>query len=174
MVVWKFDSPSVRASTIAEIKIAKAIAEARTEGLSNFHTTIVLSLSWMNNTNTFIYFLLYVQHKSQGSVKMDLASWSKHLREKLTRREPDEQKTPGESGNGMTIAPSDRRSQEFLNLLFRRGADVNLHALTAWRKAASMATHSKQRRLWGIWIYTESFETGGKYGTALQADLMQI
>ncbi|KAJ7253883.1 hypothetical protein C8J57DRAFT_1658934 [Mycena rebaudengoi] len=40
----------------------------------NVHANIVLSLSWMNNTNTFIYFLLYIQHKSQpgpGQIGMD-------------------------------------------------------------------------------------------------------
>ena len=33
--------------------------QAPTLGLTNFHTSIVLSMSWMNNTNVFIYFLLY-------------------------------------------------------------------------------------------------------------------
>ncbi|KAJ3563865.1 hypothetical protein NP233_g8664 [Leucocoprinus birnbaumii] len=31
--------------------------------LSNFHATIILDLSWMNNTNTFIYFLLWLFHE---------------------------------------------------------------------------------------------------------------
>jgi hypothetical protein len=40
------------------------IVQALSLNLSAFHTSIVLSLSWMNNTNTFIYFLLYIHHKS--------------------------------------------------------------------------------------------------------------
>jgi hypothetical protein len=40
-----------------------AMVQAGTYGLYSFHTSIILSLSWMNNTNTFIYFLLYIQHK---------------------------------------------------------------------------------------------------------------
>jgi hypothetical protein len=44
--------------------LISAIVQARTLGLSNFHASIILSLSWINNTNTFIYFLLYVQRKS--------------------------------------------------------------------------------------------------------------
>jgi hypothetical protein len=46
--------------------------------LTNFHATVILSLSWMNNTNTFIYFLLYVQYKSQSGpqqIRSDLSSW---------------------------------------------------------------------------------------------------
>ncbi|KAJ7635479.1 hypothetical protein DFH06DRAFT_1003463 [Mycena polygramma] len=55
-------------------------------GLSNFHASIVLDLSWMNNTNTFIYFLLYVQHKSQPGaqqIKPTFAAWINHLRDRL-------------------------------------------------------------------------------------------
>jgi hypothetical protein len=36
----------------------------------------------MNNTNAFIYFLLYVQHKSQlgpQGIKAGLTSWFKHF-----------------------------------------------------------------------------------------------
>ncbi|KAI0070751.1 hypothetical protein K474DRAFT_1653183 [Panus rudis PR-1116 ss-1] len=66
--------------------LVSAIVEAKTLGLSNFHADIVLSLSWMNNTNTFIYFLLYVQHKSQpgeGQVKTTWSSWTEHMVGKL-------------------------------------------------------------------------------------------
>jgi hypothetical protein len=41
-----------------------AIIQATTQvGLHNFHATIVLNLSWMNNTNTFIYMLLLLHRK---------------------------------------------------------------------------------------------------------------
>ncbi|KAJ7635472.1 hypothetical protein DFH06DRAFT_1003453 [Mycena polygramma] len=56
-------------------------------GLSNFHTSIVLDLSWMNNTNTFIYFLLYVQHKSQPGpqqIAPTFAGWIHHLKGSLS------------------------------------------------------------------------------------------
>jgi hypothetical protein len=43
--------------------LISAMVQAATYGLSSFHTSIILSLSWMNNTNTFIYFLLYIHHK---------------------------------------------------------------------------------------------------------------
>jgi hypothetical protein len=43
--------------------LISAMVQAATYGLYSFHTSIILSLSWMNNTNTFIYFLLYIHHK---------------------------------------------------------------------------------------------------------------
>lgn len=58
-----------------------------TRGLSNFHASVVLDLSWMNNTNTFIYFLLYVQHKSQpGSAQIPstFSAWMIHFRHRLS------------------------------------------------------------------------------------------
>jgi hypothetical protein len=68
--------------------LISAMVQAQTLGLSNFHATIILNLSWMNNTNTFIYFLLYVQHKSQlgpQKIRSDAISWLKHFRAWLSR-----------------------------------------------------------------------------------------
>ncbi|KAJ7660988.1 hypothetical protein B0H17DRAFT_912486, partial [Mycena rosella] len=79
---YELESVETQSTTILITAFAiliSAIVEARTVGLSNFHASIVLSLSWMNNTNTFIYFL----HKSQGRTKMDLFSWMKLISEKL-------------------------------------------------------------------------------------------
>ncbi|KAJ7223865.1 hypothetical protein B0H12DRAFT_972309, partial [Mycena haematopus] len=62
--------------------LISAMVQAQTLGLPNFHANIVLNLSWMNNTNTFIYFLLYVQNKSQlgpQRIKSDLVSWFNHV-----------------------------------------------------------------------------------------------
>ncbi|KAJ7697061.1 hypothetical protein B0H14DRAFT_2184632, partial [Mycena olivaceomarginata] len=44
--------------------LISATVQALTFGLSGFHTSIILSLSWMNNTNAFIYFLLSVHNRS--------------------------------------------------------------------------------------------------------------
>lgn len=49
--------------TAFAILISTVIQALKVGGVSNVHTTIVLNLSWMNNTNTFIYFLLYVHYK---------------------------------------------------------------------------------------------------------------
>ncbi|KAJ7785070.1 hypothetical protein DFH07DRAFT_706455, partial [Mycena maculata] len=85
---YKVESVETQSTTILITAFAiliSAMVEAQS-GLSNFHASIVLSLSWMNNTNTFIYFLLYVQRKSQlkeGQIQMNLSSWVKHIWEEL-------------------------------------------------------------------------------------------
>ncbi|KAJ7626701.1 hypothetical protein B0H17DRAFT_911274, partial [Mycena rosella] len=56
---YELESVETQSTTILITAFAiliSAMVEARTVGLSNFHASIVLSLSWMNNTNTFIYF----------------------------------------------------------------------------------------------------------------------
>jgi hypothetical protein len=86
---YELESIETQSTTILITAFAiliSAMVQARTAGLTNFHATIVLDLSWMNNTNTFIYFLLYVQHKSQpgpGQIKSDLSSWINHLKDRL-------------------------------------------------------------------------------------------
>ncbi|KAF8197815.1 hypothetical protein K438DRAFT_719008 [Mycena galopus ATCC 62051] len=62
--------------------MVSANAQDPTPITSSFQANVVLSLSWMNNTNTFIYFLLYLQHRSQlGSrkIRSDLSSWWKKV-----------------------------------------------------------------------------------------------
>jgi hypothetical protein len=67
------------------------IVQAQTFGLSSFHISIVLSLSWMNNTNTFIYFLLYIHHKSypadgDDDIAPKWREWIDHLRQAVHPR----------------------------------------------------------------------------------------
>ncbi|KAJ6469915.1 hypothetical protein C8R45DRAFT_793705, partial [Mycena sanguinolenta] len=35
------------------------------QSLTKFHAAIILDLSWMNNTSTWIWFLLYVHHRTK-------------------------------------------------------------------------------------------------------------
>ncbi|KAJ7217483.1 hypothetical protein C8J57DRAFT_277336 [Mycena rebaudengoi] len=87
---YELESIETQSTTILITAFAiliSAMVQAQTRLLSNFHASLVLSLSWMNNTNAFIYFLLYVQYKSQpgpGQIKMDLGTWMKHIHEKLS------------------------------------------------------------------------------------------
>ncbi|KAG6843769.1 hypothetical protein H0H87_000674 [Tephrocybe sp. NHM501043] len=37
--------------------------------ISSFHAAVILDLSWMNNTSTFVWFLLYVHYRSKASVE---------------------------------------------------------------------------------------------------------
>ena len=48
------------------------------QSITNFHAAIVLDLSWMNNTSTFIWFLLYAHHRSKNENKSILVhpTWS--------------------------------------------------------------------------------------------------
>jgi hypothetical protein len=43
--------------------LLSAIVQALTLGLTNYHATIILNLSWINNTNTFIYFILFFYNR---------------------------------------------------------------------------------------------------------------
>ncbi|KAF5324036.1 hypothetical protein D9611_008306 [Ephemerocybe angulata] len=65
--------------------LISSIVQAQTLGLTNYHASIVLNMSWLNNTNAFIYFLLYIQHKSQAGVRGRVAptwrAWVQHIRE---------------------------------------------------------------------------------------------
>ncbi|KAH0586530.1 hypothetical protein H2248_007757 [Termitomyces sp. 'cryptogamus'] len=46
--------------TALAILISTVIQAHRENGITNYHASIVLNLSWMNNTNLFIYLFLYV------------------------------------------------------------------------------------------------------------------
>lgn len=63
--------------------LISCIVEASTGGLANYHASIVLSISWMNNTSVFVYFLLYVQHEGQdpqfAGKRSDPVHWIKHI-----------------------------------------------------------------------------------------------
>lgn len=88
---YELESVETQSTTILVTAFAilfSAMAQAQ-DGLSNFHATIVLDLSWMNNTNTFIYFLLYVQYKSQAGpeqIRPNLTAWMNHVKDKLSGR----------------------------------------------------------------------------------------
>jgi hypothetical protein len=60
------------------------VVQALSFNLSAFHTSILLSLSWIITTNTFIYVLIYINHKSypeQGGqrVKPYWSEWFSHV-----------------------------------------------------------------------------------------------
>jgi hypothetical protein len=64
--------------------LISAIVQAGTFNLSSLHTSIVLNLSWMNNTNVFIYFLLYIHHMSDPKrrdkqVQPRWSTWAQHV-----------------------------------------------------------------------------------------------
>ncbi|KAJ7200348.1 hypothetical protein GGX14DRAFT_372272, partial [Mycena pura] len=44
--------------------------------ITPYHAAVVLDLSWMNNTSTWIWFILYVHHRSKRDDQPTGASWS--------------------------------------------------------------------------------------------------
>ncbi|KAF6750513.1 hypothetical protein DFP72DRAFT_817563, partial [Ephemerocybe angulata] len=84
----ELDAAETQATTnlvLAFAILISSIVQAQTLGLTNYHASIILNMSWMNNTNAFIYFLLYIQHKSQVGVRGRVAptwrAWVQHIRE---------------------------------------------------------------------------------------------
>jgi hypothetical protein len=77
--------------------LVTAMVEAQRSGLSNYHASVVLSLSWMNNTNTFIYFILYVHHKTHhrvDQVKPQFSAWIRHAWRKMKHVDYNNQVKP--------------------------------------------------------------------------------
>jgi hypothetical protein len=74
--------------TAFAILISTIVQALSQYGLSDFHTSVILNLSWMNNTNTFIYFILYVHHRSglagDSQVVPEWAAWWRHIRQGLS------------------------------------------------------------------------------------------
>jgi hypothetical protein len=74
---------SVGTLTIAFAILLSTVIQGMTLDLSNLHTAIVLDLSWMNNTSTFIWFLLYVNHRSTAKggcrVRPTWTDWSRAI-----------------------------------------------------------------------------------------------
>ncbi|KAF6756434.1 ankyrin repeat-containing domain protein [Ephemerocybe angulata] len=84
----ELDAAETQATTnlvLAFAILISSIVQAQTLGLTNYHASIVLNMSWMNNTNAFIYFLLYVQYKSQESnrrrVPPTWSAWARHIKD---------------------------------------------------------------------------------------------
>ncbi|KIK61311.1 hypothetical protein GYMLUDRAFT_166580, partial [Collybiopsis luxurians FD-317 M1] len=59
-------------STIVETKTKTAITG---QSIDRFHAAIVLDLSWMNNTSTWIWFLLYVHHRTKTNHNRIAPTW---------------------------------------------------------------------------------------------------
>ncbi|KAH8796840.1 ankyrin repeat-containing domain protein [Flagelloscypha sp. PMI_526] len=77
----ELDSIETQAMTILITALAlllSAVIEAVTQDLSAIHAAIILNLSWMNNTNLFIYLLLYIHHKAgvEETKKDDRWHWT--------------------------------------------------------------------------------------------------
>ncbi|KAH6894890.1 hypothetical protein BKA70DRAFT_1052012, partial [Coprinopsis sp. MPI-PUGE-AT-0042] len=60
--------------------LISSMVQASTLGISNYHANIALMMSWMNNTDTFVYFILDIHHKTglqgdEGGVAGTWKAW---------------------------------------------------------------------------------------------------
>jgi hypothetical protein len=68
--------------------LISSMVQASTLGISNHHANIVLMMSWMNNTNAFSHFILYIHHKTglpgaEGGVGATWKAWVNHAKRGL-------------------------------------------------------------------------------------------
>ena len=63
--------------------LISSVVQGLTLGMTSYHGNIVLMMSWMNNTNSFVYFILYVHHKdglqNKKRVKATWTEWKGHV-----------------------------------------------------------------------------------------------
>ncbi|KAJ7766291.1 hypothetical protein B0H14DRAFT_3592675 [Mycena olivaceomarginata] len=62
---------SIGILAIAFAILISTIIEATGQGLTNFHAAVILDLSWMNNTSTWIWFLLYAHSLTKSNEGKD-------------------------------------------------------------------------------------------------------
>jgi hypothetical protein len=92
--------------------VIQATAKTSGQSITKFHAAIVLDLSWMNNTSTFIWFLLYAHRRSKNKNKLILipatwSDWSKVLLFPLRRSEASFERA--EKGDGHEDGNQGRR-----------------------------------------------------------------
>ncbi|KAH8801331.1 hypothetical protein DL96DRAFT_792170, partial [Flagelloscypha sp. PMI_526] len=69
-------STGMLAIAFAILITTASLAASSNPTVSNYHAAIVLDLSWMNNTSTWIWFILYVYERSKAKYKPVVATWS--------------------------------------------------------------------------------------------------
>jgi len=72
-------STGMLAIAFAILITTAALAAGRNPTVSNYHAAIILDLSWMNNTSTWIWFILYVHKRSRAAYNNVAATWSAWL-----------------------------------------------------------------------------------------------
>ncbi|KAJ7261701.1 ankyrin repeat-containing domain protein [Mycena haematopus] len=98
--------------------LLSAIIQAQTaQGLDNYHLALVLNLSWMNNTNTFIYMLLLLHRMIWRSPPTEW-SWGEVFRRvfRILRRPSKDisvdKSVPGESKTADESAPRELKTAD--------------------------------------------------------------
>ena len=68
--------------------LISSVVQGLTLGMTSYHGNIVLMMSWMNNTNAFVYFVLYIHHKTglldtDGRVEPTWKAWLRHVKDQV-------------------------------------------------------------------------------------------
>ncbi|KAJ7884224.1 hypothetical protein B0H13DRAFT_1628790, partial [Mycena leptocephala] len=70
---------SIGMLAIAFAILISTIVQAKSGGnnptITNYHAAIVLDLSWINNTSTWIWFILFVHNRTKNNTKPVPATW---------------------------------------------------------------------------------------------------
>ncbi|KAJ6505791.1 hypothetical protein C8R47DRAFT_1102439 [Mycena vitilis] len=70
---------SIGMLAIAFAILISTIVQAKSGGhnptITNYHAAIVLDLSWINNTSTWIWFILYVHNRTKNKIECVPATW---------------------------------------------------------------------------------------------------
>jgi hypothetical protein len=69
-------STGMLAIAFAILITTASLAAGRKPTVTNYHAAIILDLSWMNNTSTWIWFILFVYERSTAKYKPVGATWS--------------------------------------------------------------------------------------------------
>ncbi|KAF6747743.1 hypothetical protein DFP72DRAFT_999693, partial [Ephemerocybe angulata] len=169
----ELESAETQATTnlvLAFAILISAMVQATTLGLTSYHASIVLNMSWMNNTNTFIYFLLYVQHKSQttlgSDVKPTFSAWAKHIRDSLASvipganpGEPEQVIEGASAGSDQDVRQND---EQVITLDARTGAKVLVKRFVLLLGSLHLSLMAGL----GLWLWSDIRDFGNMRDTA--------
>jgi len=152
---------AILVSTVIEAK-----GSGRGQSITSFHAAVVLDLSWMNNTSTFIWFLLYAHHRSINEMKSMVipATWSGWLKLLLS---PLRHLVTGNSGSSQS---GDSRGNR--NCGTKRSATYLPFIQRLWElviKAPVLTLGSIHLSLMasiGIWLWSDP----SKFGTGISCN----
>jgi hypothetical protein len=121
--------------------LISAIVQARSYGLSAFHASVILNLSWMNNTNTFIYFILWVHHRSHvDAIEPTFAAWKDYIQRQFPWRSSLRTSTSRQQFSVM-----DKKTSQSLDLGTNSLYQLCNKALTSFQRAAGSGKNARNQ-----------------------------
>ncbi|KAJ7798660.1 hypothetical protein B0H14DRAFT_2617739 [Mycena olivaceomarginata] len=122
--------------------------------ITSYHAAVVLDLSWMNNTSTWIWFILYAHHRSKHDDQPTAANWSEW---RNTLLEPVRELLGRNDGPGTsTEVTSTVQRHRGIRIVQRRRGIWGIAQRITWGIARSTTWGIAQRiwciaqRIWGF------------------------